>query len=834
MNSQTTALPTCRLCGLPIRGHTDGFCCPGCRHVFEILREMTGSAEAEAMQGHEFFRRMQAAGIVPREGPPRFEEDHGREGDDGRDCEPPAPPDETTDRRVFRVEGMWCPSCSWVIERILRKEEGVLWATASFASDRVRVTYLPRLVGPGRIAQAIEDLGYRVVPSDAEQRHERQLRSELLRLGLSVFLTVNIMMLSFGIYQGYIFEGFFLEVTGSAVRMIGVPALLMSTIVVFWGGFPILERAVRAARARAFVMETLIGFGAVAAYGLSLYGLLHGSLHLYFDTAAMLITLVLLGKYLESRIRTRATRGIEEIYGLLPGKARLRTGEGDRYVSIGAVEPGALVRVVEGEPIPVDGVIVAGRGTVDESKLTGESELRAKGEGDTVLGAGRLVSGEVTVRATGVGESSAIGRMITLMEEAMVAKNPAERLADRIMAVFAPAVIALAVSTGLALALLGRPVESALVRAITVLVIACPCALGIAIPLARVAAVGRARRSGILVVNAEALEKANRLTAVVIDKTGTATHGEYEALDVEALGASPEEVLTVAAALEAGSDHPVALAVRASRHGPGQTGATDITIAPGRGVRGVVDGRKALVGSLAFMEEHGIEVSPTWSGAAELCSSRGETVVFVVWDGSARGMIRLGDSLREDMAATVAGLKARGVEVHLVSGDTPATTAFVAGELGIDRFEGGVLPADKVERIRALQSAGHTVAMVGDGANDAAALAAADVGFATGEALTVTKNASDMTLLSFSGTRLIEAIGLSEIAVRTIGTNLALALGYNVIALPLAVAGVVNPIIAVSLMLISSLTVVANSARIARPKGSTCHPEERSDEGSVP
>jgi Cu2+-exporting ATPase/Cu+-exporting ATPase len=808
---------TCRLCGLPVRGRKDGFCCLGCFHVFEILKEMLGTADPEAMRGHAFFGRMQAEGIIPYE-----------EGDlallqEDQEGTPPVPPGEESEERVFKVTGMWCPSCSWVIERTLRKKQGVLGAAASFSADRVKVTYLPRLVGPADIFKAIRDLGYGVQETEREQGQERALRVEFIRLAISVFLTVNVMMISFGLYQG-----FFTELSETAVRMMGVPIFLMSTVVVFYGGFPVLERAFKAARVGGFVMETLISLGALCAYGLSVYQLFHGSLHMYFDTASMLITLILLGKYLEARIRYRATRGVEEIYELLPGKARLETGAGERYASIQAVATGDVVRAVEQEQIPVDGVVLSGEGRVDESKLTGESRLRKKRTGDTVLGASLLVSGDLRIRATGVGSASAIGRMIVLMEEAMLQKNPAERVTDRIMAVFGPFVILLALATGAVLTMLGHPLEAALVRIITVLVIACPCALGIATPLARVAAIGRARREGILVVNGDALERAFRLTAMVIDKTGTATQGDYQIILVEGTEErSGADALGLAALVEAGSDHPVARAIRrhAASVGVEAKGAHRAEELPGLGMRGLYDGEEVLVGSEALLASEGVEVPRPWKAAALEGADRGETVIFVSRAREVWGIIRLGDALRFDMPQAVAGLKARGIEVHLVSGDTESATGYVAQLLSADRFKGAALPEDKIAWIRQLQRAGHRVGMVGDGANDAAALAAADVGFATGDALTVTKNASDLTILSFSGGRLLSTLDLSRLTSRTVITNFFLAFLYNLLALPAALAGLVNPVVAVTAMLLSSLTVVGNSARIARKDpGKRGHP----------
>jgi heavy metal translocating P-type ATPase len=807
---------SCRLCGLPVRGRKDGFCCPGCFHVFEILKEMLDTRDPQAMRDHPFFRKMRSLGIVPsRESDTALVE---ADTEAAREVSEP----EQVEELVLKVTGMWCPSCSWVIERSLRRREGVVNASASFSSDRVKVTYRTRVVGPTEIAGVIQDLGYGVQETETEQGQQRALRAEFVRLGIAIFLTVNVMMISFGIYQGFL-----TELSDEAVRMMGVPIFLMSTVVVFYCGSPLLERSFRAAKVGGFVMESLIGLGALSAYGLSVYQLLRGSLHMYFDTASMLVTLVLLGKYLENRIRYRATRGVEEIYELLPGKARVETGAGERYASLEAVSSGTVVRVREQEQIPVDGVVLSGEARVDESKLTGESRSLAKRTGDTVLGGSLLAAGELRVEATGVGVASATGRMISLMEEAMVQKSPTERLTDRIMAAFGPFVILLALGAGVVLAASGYRLEAVLVRMITVLVIACPCALGIATPLARVAAIGMARREGILVVNGEALEQACRLTVLVVDKTGTATHGNYQVLEVEGSEErSSQEAIRLAAALEAGSDHPVARAIRSAAASLGleAKGIVEAEELPGLGMKGVCEGEEVLVGSETLLVSQGIDVPTPWAEGARRASERGQTTVFVSRAGEIWGVIRLGDGLRLDMALAVANLRTRGIEVHLLSGDTEGATAYVGQRLAVDRFKGNVLPAEKVAWVRRLQRAGHRVGMVGDGANDAAALAAADVGFATGEALTVTKNASDITILSFSGDRLLTAIDLSRVTWRTMITNLFLAFVYNLIALPAALVGLVNPVVAVTAMLLSSLTVVGNSARIARKD----HREERS------
>jgi heavy metal translocating P-type ATPase len=799
---------SCRLCGLPVRGRTDGFCCSGCRHVHAILKEVLAEDSASSMQDHPYFQRMREMGVIPSPEGESADRSSGHAG-------PPSHADsEEMEERVLKVEGMWCPSCSWVIEHVAGKIDGVVEARASFHSDRLHVKYLPRLVGGDQIAKQVESLGYSVAEPGESAERTKRYQNELLRLGTAVFFTVNVMMLSFGLYQG-----FFTELSPDMARLIGWPIFLFATVIIFFSGGPILKRALAAARNRAFVMETLTSLGALSAYVLSVVELLRGSLHLYFDTASMLITLVLLGKFLETRIRLRASSGIEEIYALVPTKARIQTEAGERFASIETVHPGNRIVVEAGETIPADGEILFGTGSADESKLTGENKPSKKGPGDTVLAGSVLLGGGLTIRVKGAGGESSIGRMVSLMEKALIAKNPFELLADRVVAWFVPVIILIAIATASYLVATGNSAEAAMVRAVTVLVIACPCALGIATPLAKVAAVGRARKAGVLVTNPDALENAVKIDELVLDKTGTVTQGLFQALEMLTLRGSQSDMLALVAAAEAGSEHPIAKALRelaaAYKVEISET-ATNQEHVQGMGIAAMIAGRQVRVGNEAFLTEKKIAIDAEASETSGGWSQTGDTVVYVAADGELLGLIRLGDRIRDDMAATIAELQKRGIEIRIVSGDTPAATKAVADKLGIGEYEGGALPERKVQIVRELQEKGLRVGMVGDGANDAAALAAADVGFATGEALNVTKNASDVTLLKFSGKSLTGALDLATITVRAIRMNLGFALFYNLTALPLALLGFVNPIIAVSAMLASSLTVVTNSARIAR------------------
>ncbi|MHC5038477.1 MAG: heavy metal translocating P-type ATPase [Planctomycetota bacterium] len=714
---------------------------------------------------------------------------------------------------VLKVEDMACPACAATIERGLSRTPGVLRAEALFVTDRVRVTFEPHRIAPEEIVKAVGGLGYHATDTSREREVHSLITSDTFRLGLSIFLTANVMMLALALDLG-----FFQEFPPEVIPLLGVPMLLLSTVVVFYGGFPIQRKAIVAARIGRFQMETLIASGALLAWGLSLVNLLAGSLHLYFDTASMLVTLILLGTFIEGTARKSATKAIDEMSALMPVKGRvLRDGE-PAYLPLGEIREGDALLVEAGEQVPADGTVIDGSGLVDDSMLTGEPERSPKAPGDPILSATVLEEGALRVKVERVGEGTAAGQMIALMEEALASKSPFERLADRIAPVFVLIVMAIAVGTAVSLGLSRGAWESGVVRAVTVLVVACPCTLGIAIPLAKVAAVGAARRMRILVRNADALESAPGLGCVILDKTGTATHGEYRVQSVTTEGAGEEAVLSRAASLEGSSKHLIARAIIREARGRGMAieQAAEVEEIEGFGVRGRVEGGSGFVGNRALVDRAGARCPEAFESRAKALSEQGLTAVFAGWGGEVRAVLALGDRVRPDMKELVTFLKGKKVRTELVSGDDPATTASLAEVLDVDGFLGRALPADKVELVKARQGEGLCVAMVGDGINDAPALAASDVGFAMGTAMDVARKASDVTLLGEGGTQIRRFLSLSAFTMRTVRTNLVLALLYNGVAVPLAVSGLITPLIAVTAMVVSSLTVVFNSSRILR------------------
>ncbi|MHC4780295.1 MAG: heavy metal translocating P-type ATPase [Planctomycetota bacterium] len=764
----------CILCGLPVRSRADGFCCEGCRHAYEIISVLDKASDSTSARESE--------------GPGARE-----------DLE-------------FGVRDMACPSCALLIEHVLNRSPGVADSQASFAADRVRVRYDPSRTGPGEIGGVVRGLGYRLEEGPGPGG-EGSGAGDWIRLGISMFLTANVMMLAFALDIG-----FFRELPSETIPLLGVPMMLMASLVVVWGGGPIHRKALNAARWGKVQMETLISAGSLLAFGFSMFNLVGGNLHLYFDTASMLVTLILLGTFIEEKARKGVKEAIGEIEALIPAKGRVLVEGGYDYLPRNELRPGLRVFVMAGETVPADGTVVEGDGILDRSMLTGEPEPVPAAPGDAVLGATILVEGSLELRIEREGSDTAAGRMVTLMEEAVSRKTPFERVADRFAPPFVLGVIAAAALAAAAVAALGGSADEAVVRAVTILVVACPCTLGIAIPLAKVAAVGAGRRAGVLVRDPDAFELARRIDCVVFDKTGTATEGRFGLSNVTVSETTAEEALSLAAALEGSSKHPIARSIaKAAKEKsiePGQ--ATSVEERGGLGVLGEVDGVASFVGSRELLGELGVTPPASLEAAATSAGEAGLTPVWVGRAFKAVAVLELGDKLRVGLVEMVQSLKSRGIVSRLLSGDAKETTRTVAARLGVDGHEGGALPERKVEVIRTLREEGYHVAMVGDGVNDAPALAEAHVGMAVGHAWEVAKRASSVTLLGPMETHFPRFFALSERTMRTVRANLSIALLYNAVALPLAVAGWITPLIAVSAMLVSSLTVVANSSRILR------------------
>lgn len=605
-------------------------------------------------------------------------------------------------------------------------------------------------------------------------------------------------------------------------------ALVLTLPIVLWGGWPFHRATFRNARHGAMTMDTLITLGTFAAVAWSAWALFTGA-HVYFEVAAVVTVFLLAGRLIEQRSRRRAgaaLRALMELGADVVVRVRPDGTEGET-ISIDELAVGDLFAARPGERIAADGVVVSGSAAVDSSAMTGESvPVRAR-EGDAVAGGTLSTDGRLVIRATAVGSGTRLAHMARLVEDAQAAKGRVQRLADRISGVFVPVVIGLALVTLVLWLVFGGSIDQALTAAIAVLIIACPCALGLATPVAILVGTGRGAQLGVLITGPEAIETAGRIDTVVLDKTGTVTSGRMAVSGLTATGATEGEVLRVAAALEAGSQHPIATAI-VSAHGEDGLAVRDFRSHAGRGISGVIDGASgeareldAFAGSLALARELGAELP---DDLARVAAEAAGTVVAVGWATNAerpvvRGVVEIADTVRDDSAAAIAELRGLGLDVVLLTGDAEPVARLVAEEVGIDRVVAGASPEDKIAEVRRLQGAGRRVAMVGDGINDSAALAAADLGIAMGGGTDAARHASDITLVRESLASVASAVRLSKRMMSIIRGNLFWAFGYNVAAIPLAALGLLNPMIAGAAMAFSSVFVVLNSLRLRRFRG---------------
>ncbi|OGO54722.1 MAG: copper-translocating P-type ATPase [Chloroflexi bacterium RBG_16_72_14] len=741
---------------------------------------------------------------------------------------------------VLPIEGMTCASCVNRIERFLSKTPGVEQASVNLATERATVLVDPGLAGRDELVKAVEAAGYEVKaePAAAEGataasleaeisaddlEHARAQRQTLVQAGVSIAAALVFMV------------AMFTPQTSIAMEDLNKLILWPATFVQFWAGGRFYRAAWRAGRHGGATMDTLVALGTSAAWAYSVFVTMwpefvhEAGLHpeTYFDSAAIIIGLILLGRWLEARAKGRTTGAIRRLVGLQATTARrLRNGV-EEDVDLAVVVPGDLLRVRPGDKVPVDGVVVEGTSAVDESMLTGEPIPATKSAGDEVIGATINTTGSFVMRATHVGRDTALARIVELVQRAQGSKAPIQRLADRISEVFVPAVIVVAATTFVAWYVFGPEprVTLALTAFIGVVIIACPCAMGLATPTAIMVGTGKGAETGILVRGGEALENAGRVDTVVMDKTGTLTLGKPAVTTVvPAPGFTGERVLDLAAALETGSEHPLGEAIvrkaRETELGFGKVDGFEAIV--GRGVRGTIDGAEVIVGSRRLAEEQGVDIARL-ADAARDAAAEGGTVVFVVVDGAAAGMVAISDPVKAESREAVAQLREAGLDVWLLTGDARVTAEAVARQVGIpaDRVIAEVLPADKDAVIERLQGEGRKVAMVGDGINDAPALARADLGVAIGTGADVAIEASDVTLVGGDPRLVASAIALSRATVRVIRQNLFWAFAYNVLLIPIAMGvlypafGItLNPAMAAGAMALSSVSVVTNSLRL--------------------
>jgi Cu+-exporting ATPase len=704
------------------------------------------------------------------------------------------------------IGGMTCAACSGRIERQLNKLQGVE-AVVNLPAERAHIRFDPAQVDVDKLIATIVKTGFKATLSTADTRGEEKARkaavyqAELKRFWIALVLTLPLISQM----------PFMFGQEGHADVLPRWLQFALATPVQFWIGWRFYVGGWNAVRGGSGNMDVLVALGTTMAWLFStvvwVFGLEHQ--HVYFEASATVITLVLMGKILEARAKAKTGAAIEALMKLAPQTAFVERGEQIVEVPVASLIPGDIVVVRPGEAVPVDGDVVAGNSSANESMLTGESLPVAKTIGDKVFAATINGDGLLRCKATGVGSHTLLAGIIALVEQAQGSKAPVQRLADQAAAIFVPVVTTIALITFVAWWWFGGDFTVALVNAVAVLVIACPCALGLATPTAIMVGTGLGAKAGVLIRNAQALELAEKINVLAVDKTGTLTEGTPVVVDIK-VGAgrmkcpeagTADDVFQLAASLEQGSTHPLAAALvaEAKARGLALDVPQDVTVVPGKGISGMVAGTRVRVGS------------PDWLGVTE---SKAQIVVAV--GDEIVGMMTVADPLRESSKAAVARLQALGVEVVMLTGDNAVTAAEIARQAGVTRFEAGVLPADKATHVAALKAAGKVVGMAGDGINDAPALAAADVSFAMGAGADVAMQAADITLMRNDLNGVADAISLSRATLAKIRQNLFWAFVYNVIGIPAAALGYLNPMIAGAAMAMSSVSVVSNSLLLKR------------------
>jgi P-type Cu+ transporter len=718
------------------------------------------------------------------------------------------------DRISLRIEGMSCGSCAAQVEKRLNRIDGVE-AAINLATATATVAYPPGSVAPEDLVAAVTQAGYRArlpAPEGEDDREGGGPRAPLARLAIAAVLSAPVLALSMI----------------PALRFPGWEwvALALTVPVVLGCGLPFHRAAWAGLRHGTAGMDTLISLGTLAALGWSVVALVAGGGEVYFEVAAVVTTLVLAGRYLEDRATHRAGDALRALLALGAKDVAVLDAAGEeRRAPVDALHPGDRFVVRPGERIATDGVVEEGSSAVDASLLTGEPVPVEVGPGDEVVGATVNAGGRLVVRATRVGSETALARIGRLVAEAQSGKAPVQRLADRVSAVFVPVVILLALGTFGVWMALGAGASAAFAAAVAVLIIACPCALGLATPTALLVGTGRGAQLGILIRGPQILESTRRVDTILLDRTGTITTGRMDVASISLAGGVEEgEALRLMGALEDASEHPIGRAIARAARARLATLPVPTAFAgrAGLGVEGSVDGHDVVVGRPGLLAERGAALTPELVAAVADAEGLGQTAVAVAWDGRARAVVAVADGARPTSAQAVRELRSLGLRPVLLTGDGPAAAAAIASSVGVDEVIAQVLPGEKAEVVQRLQGEGRVVAMVGDGVNDAPALAQADLGIAIGTGADAAIEASDLTLVSGDLRSAADAIRLSRRTLATIRGNLAWAFGYNVAAIPLAAAGLLNPMIAALAMGLSSLFVVTNSLRLRRfPPGSS-------------
>jgi len=716
---------------------------------------------------------------------------------------------------VLDITGMTCASCVRRVERALGKVGGVEAATVNFAAETAHVS-LDEEIPVETLIAAVVKAGYEAkvsVPSE-DRAGERadHARGTLRVLIFGAILGVPTIVLAMA-----------MDIAGMAIggndRLTGWLLLALATPVQIGLGWRFYRGGYSSLRHLNPNMDVLVALGTSVAYLFSAWVVVFSTSeqHMFFDVSAAVLVFITMGKYFEEKSKSASSAAISALLGLAAKSATVIRDGVEKEVAVEQLAPGDTVVVRPGQRVPVDGIIRDGTGSVDESMLTGESMPVERKVGDAVIGGTVNQNGVMRIEATGVGASSALARLARMVEDAQGSKAPIQKLVDQVAAVFVPVVIAIALAVFLGWGFFGSSWVSAMVYSVSVLVVACPCALGLATPTAIMVGTGLGAERGVLIKNAEVLESIRHLDAVIVDKTGTLTEGRPRVMDlVPVAGLNESELLTFAAAVETGSEHPLSRAVvdAAVEAGYELPAVRSFSAVTARGVTGTVEGREVLVGNQPMITERGIELTSELSSTIARLEAQGRTVVIAVRDGQVAGLIGIADEVKPNAARAVAALKRLGLRVIMMTGDNAQVAATVAQGVGINEYHAGARPEDKLELVRSLRAEGLKVAMVGDGINDSPALALADIGIAMSTGTDVAIEAGDITLLHGDVTKIAEAVLIGRATLATIRQNLVWAFGYNVITIPVAAAGLLNPIIAGAAMAFSSVSVMANSLRL--------------------
>jgi heavy metal translocating P-type ATPase len=716
----------------------------------------------------------------------------------------------------LNISGIRCASCIWLIEHYLSKVDGITFVNVNYATHRARVRWITGRITIEDVLKKIASIGYLPRPYTAsiyEEQIKEERRDLLIRFGTASFLSMQLMLYTVALYAG-----FFHGMESLYRKLFQVIALIISTPVIFYCGYPFLKGFLRGIKNRTLNMDTLIFAGSFSAYAYSIAIMITGSetQEVYFDTSAMIITLILLGRYIEAGAKGRAIGAISSLISLQPKDARLVKSKDEKpvQVPVAILKPGNLIEVIPGDRIPVDGKVVEGSSEADESMLTGESKPVAKSKGCEVFTGTMNINGRLVINVLKTGRETALAHIIRAVEDAQSRKAHIQTVADKVVAWFVPAIIAIAGETFAFWFLHKGDISSALMNSVAVLVIACPCALGLATPLAVLVGSGIMSSMGVLVKGGDILEVMGKADFIYFDKTGTLTKGDYSLSEIVTYGTDKTILHTKAASVERGSEHAIGRALTKDIDERSLYGVRDFKAHSGKGVEGYIDDDKIVLGNKIFLEDSGVELTRQQAEDFGRLSAGGSTVIGIAWEGALHGWFIISDRLRDESVKVVAGLKSEGYSVGLITGDNRFVAEDIAKKAGINIVESEILPLGKAEKVRSVKADGHKVVMVGDGINDAPALTEADAGVAMGSASDIAMGSADVVLMRNDLGLLVNSLRLAKRTLSIIKQNLFWAFSYNLIAIPLAVSGKIHPVLSAAFMAASSLLVVGNSLRL--------------------